>query len=240
MFLFFCLFITGFGDERKYGLEAQIAHKLQFIEENIPSDVQLILIGHSIGCYMILNMLDSLPKERVVRCFMLMPTIERMAASPNGLTVTPVLQYFRWLIVLCALFLLLIPESIRSKLVSWYYQGSDHPECVDRSIVNTLTPWTANYSTYLGKQEMNKVTGLQKHLVKKHSDKLSLYYGTKDDWAPVQYYHDFKSEFPDVDARLCNMNLKHAFVMERKEGQDMAKILWQWLETHHSSLLPSQ
>lgn len=103
--------------------------------------------------------------------------------------------------------------------------------------MNTLNPWTSNFSTYLGKLEMNKVTNLQKDLVRRHSGKLCFYYGSKDDWAPVQYYYDFKLEFPDVDTRLCSLNMKHAFVMELKEGQDMAEIVWKWLETHHDDIL---
>lgn len=209
-------------------------HKLKFIEQHVPPDVQLILIGHSIGCYMILNMLDALPEGKVVRSFMLMPTIERMALSPNGQTMTPILRYLRWLIVFCALILSLLPKRIRSKLVNWHYRDNDFPPCVHRGILDTLNPWSANYATFLGKVEMNTVTDLQRHLVKKHSQKLSFYYGSTDHWAPVKYYYEFKADFPDIDVRICTQNIRHAFVMDRKEGQEMARIVWQWIETHNS------
>lgn len=41
-----------------YSLEGQIHHKMAFIEEFISTDSKLILIGHSIGCYVILEMLN--------------------------------------------------------------------------------------------------------------------------------------------------------------------------------------
>lgn len=72
-------------------LDGQIKHKLTFINKFVPKDVKLIFIGHSIGCYMILKLLDELDSHHVLRCFMLFPTIERMAESPKGEIATPML-----------------------------------------------------------------------------------------------------------------------------------------------------
>lgn len=49
-------------------LQGQIQHKLAFIRQFVPPDVRIILIGHSIGCYMILHMLEELPPHQVVFC----------------------------------------------------------------------------------------------------------------------------------------------------------------------------
>ncbi|XP_005093721.1 lipid droplet-associated hydrolase isoform X2 [Aplysia californica] len=220
-----------------YSLKAQIEHKVTFIRENIPPDVSLILIGHSIGCYMILNMLEHLPSSQVLRCFMLFPTVERMATSPQGQAMTPVLRYLRWFLVAAALFVVMIPMSIRRPLIEWHFRRADCPPCLYDGVVRTLTPWTANFASYLAKVEMNEVTELQEHLIKKHLKKLSFYYGTRDHWAPVQYFYDLKTTFPDVDARLCSLNLKHAFVLETPEGKAMAKIVWLWAQSHHHTVL---
>ncbi|XP_059172533.1 lipid droplet-associated hydrolase-like isoform X2 [Physella acuta] len=223
--------------EDMFGLEAQIKHKVDFIRENIPSDVLLVLIGHSIGCYMILNMLDQLNRSQVLRCFMLFPTIERMATSPNGLRMTPVFRYLRWLVVFTAFILSFLPNVFKRHLYKWWYRHVDYPPCMEKAILETITPWTVNYTTYLAKLEMNKVTSLQKELINKHSEKLSLYYGAVDHWAPVEYYYDLVSEFPKLDARLCNLNLKHAFVLDTQEGREMAKIVWLWAQSHHHMVL---
>ncbi|RUS85800.1 hypothetical protein EGW08_006429 [Elysia chlorotica] len=221
-------------NDNLYGLEAQISHKLAFIQENIPADVSLILIGHSIGCYMILNILDGLASRDIARCFMLFPTIERMAVTPNGRKLTPLLRYFRWISVLLAFFFCFLPQTVRTELLKWVYRKVDYPECVPKALLKTVTPWSANFSTYLAKTEMNKVTTLQRDLVEKHLSKLSLYYGTIDDWAPVQYYRDFMEQFPQADARLCDLRLKHAFILKKSEGQAMAKIIWQWALSHNT------
>lgn len=41
-----------------YSLEGQIYHKMAFIEKYISTNSKLILIGHSIGCYIILEILN--------------------------------------------------------------------------------------------------------------------------------------------------------------------------------------
>lgn len=50
-----------------FTLEGQIQHKLCFIDEQLPTDVEIVLIGHSIGAYIVLEMMDRLDDERVIQ-----------------------------------------------------------------------------------------------------------------------------------------------------------------------------
>ncbi|EMP26147.1 UPF0554 protein C2orf43 like protein [Chelonia mydas] len=43
--------------EDVFGLHGQIEHKLDFLRKNVPKDMKLVLIGHSIGCYITLEMM---------------------------------------------------------------------------------------------------------------------------------------------------------------------------------------
>nr|XP_015212636.1 PREDICTED: lipid droplet-associated hydrolase isoform X3 [Lepisosteus oculatus] len=67
-----------------FGLNGQIEHKLAFLKQHVPRDVKLVLIGHSIGCYIILEMMKRDPGLRVLKSVLLFPTIERMAHSPQA------------------------------------------------------------------------------------------------------------------------------------------------------------
>ena len=223
---------AGCPSEDTYGLEAQIHHKVAFIRDHTPPDVSLILIGHSIGCYMILNLLEHLDDSKVERGFLLFPTVERMAESPNGKRMTPVFRYLRWLVVLVALFLSLLPESLCRSIISFHFKNSDCPPCFIDGVLRTVRPWTVNFSTYLAKIEMKVVDALQKHLVRKFSHKLSYYYGASDDWAPKEYFYEMKTVFPDADIRLCENNYKHAFIQEMKEGRAMAAVVESWCRVH--------
>jgi predicted alpha/beta hydrolase family esterase len=60
-------------------LLTQINHKIEYIEKNLLNDdVNVVLIGHSIGCYIILEVLNYLNqdlKKKIKKAFLLMPTI---------------------------------------------------------------------------------------------------------------------------------------------------------------------
>ena len=80
-------------------LQGQVEHKLRYIDEFIPRQAKLVLIGHSIGCYIILHMLEQLPRDRILICPLLFPTVERMAESPKGFYFTPLLKFFRYFLI---------------------------------------------------------------------------------------------------------------------------------------------
>ena len=68
-----------------YDLEQQVEHKKQVLRREIKKEeqrgvvVDLVLVGHSIGCYMILEALkDATILNRVKHCILLFPTVERM------------------------------------------------------------------------------------------------------------------------------------------------------------------
>uniref|UniRef100_A0A8C8JJT4 Lipid droplet-associated hydrolase n=1 Tax=Oncorhynchus tshawytscha TaxID=74940 RepID=A0A8C8JJT4_ONCTS len=88
-------------------LNGRMKHKLVFLSEHIPRDTYLVLMGHSVSCYIILEMLTLDPELQVVKSVMLFPTIERMAVTPQGRLLTP---------VLCHLHLCSLPALITSPI----------------------------------------------------------------------------------------------------------------------------
>ena len=48
-----------------FGLNGQVEHKLAFIRTHVPKEPHLILVGHSIGCYIILEMMKRSPELKV-------------------------------------------------------------------------------------------------------------------------------------------------------------------------------
>ncbi|XP_052399700.1 lipid droplet-associated hydrolase-like [Carassius gibelio] len=104
--------------EDVFGLNGQIEHKLAFLRKHVPRDMNLLLIGHSIGCYIILEMLKRDPELKVVKAVMLFPTIERMACSPQGKVMTPVLCRLRYVFYLPIFLLSLLPERLKVSIVN--------------------------------------------------------------------------------------------------------------------------
>ncbi|XP_035531830.1 lipid droplet-associated hydrolase-like [Morone saxatilis] len=55
-----------------FGLNGQIEHKLAFLSKHVPRETSLVLVGHSIGCYIILDMMKRNPelKDKMFSLYM--------------------------------------------------------------------------------------------------------------------------------------------------------------------------
>ena len=94
----------------------QITHKKIFLEEHIPSKSKIILIGHSIGAYIILHLLKNCSRATdVTKSILLFPTIERMAISPSGRYVTPMVTYFKWFAIAAVTAFSCLPEFVKKR-----------------------------------------------------------------------------------------------------------------------------
>lgn len=211
-----------------FGLNGQIEHKLSFLREHVPRETRLVLIGHSIGCYIILDMMKRDPGLKVLKSVLLFPTIERMAVTPQGKVMTPVLCHLRYAAYLPIFLLSLLPERLKACAVRWVLGGL-------RSLDHTTIPATVSLfsvdctanAMYMGSQEMRMVLERDNTTIRQNLKKLVFYYGATDHWCPVQYYHDIKRDFPTGDIRLCENGLRHAFVLDA--GKRMADMVTEWL-----------
>lgn len=211
-----------------FGINGQIEHKLAFLKKHVPRETSLVLIGHSIGCYIILEIMKRDPKLKVLKAIMLFPTIERMAQTPQGRVMTPVLCQMRYVAYFPLFLLSLLPERLKSSLIKLVLGGI---RCLDHTIIQPaiglLSGDCAANAMYMGGQEMKMVLDRDNATVKKHLKKLIFYYGATDHWCPVEYYHDIKRDFPDGDFRLCENGFRHAFVLDA--GREVAKMVVEWI-----------
>ncbi|XP_056670965.1 lipid droplet-associated hydrolase [Monodelphis domestica] len=220
-----------------FGLEGQVEHKLAFLRRYVPGSLKLVLIGHSIGAYILLEMMKRAPQLPVLRAFLLFPTIERMAKSPNGRVVTPLLCWLRYaLYVPLFIGLSLVPVRFKAMLASMFLQNVDMENSVLARLMNSLNMSCVANAMYLGSQEMRTVLERDNPTIQKHLKKLTFYYGASDLWCPVQYYEDIKKDFPSGDIRLCQKGIHHAFVTSLSSSQEMAAMIRDWLQGELSEL----
>ncbi|XP_072107430.1 lipid droplet-associated hydrolase isoform X1 [Mobula birostris] len=221
--------------EDVFGLNGQIAHKLAFLRKSVPKDTKLVLIGHSIGCHMILEMMKQEPELQVLKAILLFPTIERMAESPQGKLMTPVLRNLRFLIYVPIYFLSFLPESIKASLVRWALQGLQPlDEATVSASVNLFSVDCAANAMYMGSQEMMQVVQRDNSTIKRFLNKLIFYYGSNDHWCPVTYYEDMKRCFPEGTILLCQKGIRHAFVLDA--NVEVAEMVMEWLKADLANL----
>ena len=140
-------------------LEEQIMHKNKFLEEHIAPHSKIILIGHSIGAYIILNLLKTCNRASdITKAILLFPTIERMAVSPNGRYVMPMVTYFKWLAVSAVAAFSILPDFFKQSLVKWWLSDRENLMLSSvESVLKLLTPQSVNGVVTMAHDEMKEV-----------------------------------------------------------------------------------
>ncbi|XP_050999294.1 lipid droplet-associated hydrolase [Acomys russatus] len=208
------------------GLNGQIEHKIAFLRAHVPKDMKIILIAHSIGCYISLHVMKRVPEIPIIHAFLLFPTIERMAESPHGRIATPLLCWFRYMLYATSYLLLKpCPEIIKSFLTEQVMGKMGFQDKIPMK--NCIQPYCFANAAYLGSQEMIQVVERDNEIIKEHLHKLTFYYGQKDNWCPVRFYEDMKKDFPEGNIQLCKKGIPHAFVL--RCSQEMATIVANWI-----------
>ncbi|KAG2467589.1 LDAH hydrolase, partial [Polypterus senegalus] len=165
----------------------------------------------------------------VLKSVLLFPTIERMAQSPQGKLMTPMLCRLRYAMYVPIYLLSFLPERVKASMVRLLLhrlQTLDE-SCVSATINLFSVDCTAN-AMYMGSQEMVQVMDRDNATIQENQEKLIFYYGENDNWCPVQYYEEIKRDFPKADIRLCNKGIRHAFVLDA--GRDVALMMTEWLQ----------
>ena len=68
---------------------------------------------------------------------------------------------------------------------------------------------------------------LKIHIFFSMIDRLTFYFGTTDEWCPLEYYENLKRLVPETKAYVCNYGIQHAFVLQ--SSRLMANLVSQWI-----------
>ena len=211
-------------------MTGQIQHKIDFIHEFIPQGVNLILVGHSIGCYIIIHMLDIIDKHPVLKCIHLFPTIERLATTDTGSYMTPILRYMRWAAPYTIAPCTLLSKSAQRSILEWYFKGTNTSPCGIEATLKLVSSESIKHIANMGYDEFQMVKTADYEIIDKHIDKFIIYYGAIDHWCPVSYYEDMKRRYPQAEIWLCKDKIQHAFCLDA--GSSMAVHVCSWLNAH--------
>ena len=198
-------------------------------------------MGHSIGCHMILKVLDEInlypqgPSPHTEgasiildKSYLLFPVIERLTETPNG----KFLQSWHFLIYILffiSRILSFLPRFVRQKIVRFYllyfYVCNPKEELVESvidAILIQISPVIFRNMFDLVFDELSILTSLDKECILRHKDRLVFYYGTTDAWCPVHFYDELLSRCPGVSAYVCKNSLEHGFML--RQGKITAEV----------------
>ena len=222
------------GDNKDwYSLEDQIAHKLEYIRKHASNKESLFLIGHSIGSWMILQMLQKLEPSRVKKIALLFPTIEKMGITPNGQKLAPLFTTLRCPFTALVWFLSSFPNFFRRFVLDRYFHTtpSEHVEHISEATMNINSSSMYNILR-MAYQEMDQVVEPPLDVIDKHIDKMVFYYGVGDRWTVESCYEDMAARYPDKDVHLCDKGFPHAFV--ECASDEMAEFVYSKLPSDES------
>ncbi|XP_008216360.1 lipid droplet-associated hydrolase [Nasonia vitripennis] len=220
-----------------YDLKGNLKHKIEFIKQYVPADARIHIIAHSIGSWFTINLLrETEIADRVVKCYLLFPTIERMAESPTGRFLTGIVLRIAAVIIFLSWIFTLLPYLLQVVLIRVFGLFYGIPAHQTGAVLQLVHPIPLKRIFLLAKDEMILVKELDDNLISQHKRKLFLYYGANDGWTPIRYYEDLKAKFPDIDAHLCRRGFQHSFVLKVEHSVEIGKMIGNLISESISSL----
>ncbi|EJD76178.1 hypothetical protein LOAG_16814 [Loa loa] len=217
----------------RISLAEQIEYKFNFCLQYLPKTAKFILIGHSIGSYLMLRILPDLLKYEfnIIRCIALFPTIEHMAESPKGEHLLPWLKKFRnWDGVVQTLFSCLryLPNSVKERICTFVMGNRCQyfPPCILRSAVEIVDINVIRNIIFMAVDELLTVSNLDESLLR-HSDRFRFLYGTTDQWCPLRYALEMQKRLGKDLVIIDDKKCEHAFVLNH--GEVVATDVVKWI-----------
>jgi hypothetical protein len=217
----------------QHTLLEQVEHKKELWrlvrEEFHPDSEAFYIAGHSIGAWTALQCLDE-QQEKFKGGFMLFPVLEDILNTPNGLSQNHV---FKWPLrnIVAGIVGGLARLSTHEGLVNLVQRVSNQPPWSAEIVASELLGYSSLLSIFtMSQDEMEMVTALQKNLIVKNIDRLVFYYGTTDDWVPLDRYKSLKAVFPEAKAYIDQFQLPHAFVLSELHAELVAELMVDWIK----------
>uniref|UniRef100_A0A7I5EDM6 Lipid droplet-associated hydrolase n=1 Tax=Haemonchus contortus TaxID=6289 RepID=A0A7I5EDM6_HAECO len=214
----------------RFHLDAQVQHKLDFVREHLPKGQKVYILGHSIGAYMMLRILPYIKDDFNIRKVIgLFPTVEKMAASPNGVRLKRVLATLDandWLAKSVSFWLDFLPEKVKQWLVSWNLTGEMVPSNVIMSAAELLNMNVFRNIVHMSHDELNKVDDFDNSLIT-NKELVYFYYGKEDGWCPEELGYSMETRLPRGHVQLDEHGCEHAFVI--RDGAIVAEKLLQFI-----------
>lgn len=217
------------GNENLYNFEGQLSHKTAFIEKYLPENVNVYLVGHSMGSKLCLELLKiQRLNAQVKKCYLLFPVIERVEESRKG-KMFPNYDSIFFLFVLFFHFLNVLPSSLKNLTVKMCMRLDGHKNYeFFEAARDFMDPKLSQVCWFL---MIDMIKGenfkeLDEKVVETNKEKLKLYYAQKDDWVNSKFYYEIVERIPGIDAELSEH--EHAFVF--RSSVEVGKILCQWIK----------
>lgn len=207
-------------DEEPTTLQHQIEHHWECCQDQAAglasSDPLIVLVGHSVGAYIVLEMMQRQTGFAVVGAILLFPTIEAIAESPRGKLISPFLRvpgFIAAMGLLARLMTWCLPWVLE-ELVA-LFTGFDGP-ALETVLAFLHSQQGVRQALYLAADEMRTINARRwstKLLAKRR--KLYFLWGQRDGWVVDRLRDCLIQEETNAHMEMAKATIPHSFCVEQ-------------------------
>ncbi|POY73738.1 hypothetical protein BMF94_3276 [Rhodotorula taiwanensis] len=233
----------GFRPNGQATLEDQVADKVAYVDElnetyrfGEPDAPKLVLLGHSIGAWICLQVLKERP-TLVSSVHALFPTISHMAETPNGRSLSPLFSSWSLRPVFYSTsFLSYLPTGLTARLVSLLTGQSGSGAQVTTELVSS--PETVLAALVMARHELATVTSLDEALLQQYGDRVWIYWAQEngDGWVSEEAVKEIETclekswgEKGRKRRERCREGMPHSFVLNEDHSTSLARKCASWI-----------
>lgn len=214
-------------------IELQVTNKIVILHRllNLYEGCDLYFVGHSIGCYIILRLLQ----DRIVAfshkgSVMLHPALENLALTPKGAEVNRMFNFKLDFIMKTGAYIMdnLLPKQAKKELTKWFCSADfieKSSEIVVESVMQLACRKSLEALLQMAKSELGVVKDINVDtLIEPHIDKLRLIYSDVDHWVNEAFRDQLHDRYKLEKSFKSNKAI-HAFVMDHSTAMNYAALV---------------
>ncbi|KAK8473626.1 hypothetical protein PHAVU_001G194040 [Phaseolus vulgaris] len=199
---------------RMFSLQEQIDHKIDFIREELQNiEIPILLVGHSIGSYMSIEIFKKSP-EKVKYCIGLYPFLTLNLQSTNQLFIGKIAKSQVLAAALSYLIasLGLLPVQALRFMVRKSLGKSWSVNAVEAACSHLSQYHTMRNVLYLAMTEFRKLSEAPDWtFMRERKAQLTFLFGVDDHWGPLSLLEEMSKQVPGITVSIERENHTHSF-----------------------------
>ncbi|KAE9621736.1 putative lipid droplet-associated hydrolase, alpha/Beta hydrolase [Lupinus albus] len=200
---------------RLFSLQEQIDHKVDFIREELKNtEIPIVLIGHSIGSYISIELFKRSP-DKVKYCIGLYPFL---TLNPHSVKQIVIGKIAESRILSAALSFLiaslgLLPARALRFIVRKYLGKSWSSNAIEATCSHLFQYHTMRNVLYLAMTEFSEFSEAAPDwtFIRERKAQFAFLFGDDDHWAPLQVLEQISEQVPGIVATIERENHTHSF-----------------------------
>ncbi|KAF3337312.1 hypothetical protein FCM35_KLT17899 [Carex littledalei] len=199
---------------RLFSLQEQIDHKVDFIEQEMgTSEIPIVLIGHSIGAYIGLEIFKRM-QQKVKVYVGLYPflTLNRNSSMQSTIGMVSRSSILSGAVSLLVSLIGSLPTHISEKIVKRLLGPTWSFTAIDATCTHLLGYHTMRNVLYMAMTEFRELLEEPDWLfLRQKKDQIAFLFGDDDHWGPLTHFEEISMRVPGIDLSVEREGWTHGF-----------------------------